>query len=155
MAPFYKYFGFSKSEVNGALVLLSLMGVYILIPFYAKKYTKTHKNVSANTKFKKRNSFKKYKRSYNPRNSLFISTSKKNKNLNKKTFSSADSRININTASAYQIQKKCKFDLKLSRRIVAYRRLLKGYKNKKQYHNIYGITKEELVVLKKYVYIEK
>ncbi len=146
--PFYKYFGFSKSEVNGALVLVSLMGIYVLTPLYAKKY---NKSVNKNTKFKKRNSFKKYKRYHK---TYSRHTSKINKKLNKnKTFLVAN-RININTASAYQIQKKCEFDLKLCRRIVAYRRLLKSYKNKKQFHKIYGITKEQLVVLKKYFYVE-
>ncbi|MDB5258066.1 MAG: transporter [Chitinophagaceae bacterium] len=62
--------------------------------------------------------------------------------------------LDINTADSVALEALPAIGTVLSKRILKYRELLKGYASKKQYAEIYGITPEALTVLQKWTEIK-
>ncbi len=128
------FFGFSKAETNGTLILIFLMILAIIIPFFFEIYFKFIDKLNFEKETAKLDFYL-----------------KKFNEIEKKEII----KIDINKASPFKIKSICNFNIILCKRIIAYKNLLGGYINKKQYSEIFDITTKQIDILKKNTFISK
>lgn len=71
-----------------------------------------------------------------------------------KTKFKATKKFNLNTITAYELEQHLKLPKFIAKRVVKYRKLLKGFKNMKQIENVYSILPYQINRIKENCYLE-
>ncbi len=126
-----KYFGFSKNETNGTIILFFIVIVLILLPNIFEYYFDTNQKVSKEKEYK-------------------LCDLHSNSNYTENNL------VDINQASFKELKKKFNdFNNEQVNRIIKFRNKLGGFISKYQFNEIYGLKKTHLSELNSKSYILK
>jgi len=166
------YFGFSKTESNGVLILIPLMFLIIIFPYVHRKYVSSQepgltdlKNDELLTQLEEKieeekldNYSKPFKPKYNKRDSYNSkyksSASKQVEPVDfEKSEKIAKAKFDINLADTSQLRTIYGIGSVLSKRIIKYRQLLGGFASMHQLKEVYGLQDSVINKLGERTYI--
>lgn len=165
----YDYFGFSKAEANGVIVLLFLLVTFLLFPQALRLYNK-HKCCNEakdeediallermigvlESQNLLTNEYPQATSQHSPCQVIVDQASRDNR-INKHSSNNKITQpFDINSADANQLNQIRGIGATLSKRIVKYRDKLGGFISKNQYKEVYGLQSAVIDRLEKYTYI--
>jgi len=167
------YFGFSKTESNGFVVLIPVIFLTIISPYIYRNHLSGNNIMldvttmdsltavlDASLKMKQKENSYNYdnQKRYQAKSSTGYKDFKKKKveekvvkKYNKKKFEPFD----INTADTIALKKVYGIGSVLSQRIIKYRDLLGGFTTKNQFNEVYGLEKEVIQRLDSMTFIDE
>lgn len=142
------FFGFSKTEINGTLVLLSLCCLSLIVPWGLQWYCRHQpiENYDQDTELLERTLA-----TLEAQKSAFKRTPCREKRYHQ--YDQPLSRLDINTVTEDQLRTIQGIGPVLSDRIIKFRNRLGGFVRQVQYEEVYGLSPTVLDRLKHYTYI--
>jgi len=163
------YFGFSKTESNGMLILIPSMFIIIAFPYLHRRYVASDKIISFDKsknqeliaqleKKIERTEAKVERPNFKPKAKRWAEKEQKDDNKRTSTKEKVKEReklitYDLNLADTTQLRSVYGIGSVLSNRIIKYRQLLGGFTSKNQLQEVYGLEDSVISKLNKRFYI--